>query len=139
MNKLKRSTFKTRIKDAIRAFKGEEFSGLYFGMLFKHCKECDYYPQPWRDNLLVTAGARAAYMHDKGLIDIPGYLAGEDELGDYISSQVDWYLKCLDDAPFDEFIENSLLWHYGIEPEGENDGQITNNDDSRGAECSQGS
>ena len=66
-----------------------------------------------RDNLLVTAGARAAYMDCKSSIDIPGGLEGEDELANFVTTAVDTYLENGDDTPFDEYIESKLMAKYG--------------------------
>lgn len=68
-----------------------------------------------RDNLLVTAGARAAYMDMHGTIDLPGGLEGEDKLAEFIVDAVRAYGKIPDDIPFDEFIEIELLNEFGKE------------------------
>ena len=65
-----------------------------------------------RDNLLVTAGARAAYMECLGLINIPKGLDGEDELARYISNAVDDYMGFGFDCNFDEYIETLLSRAY---------------------------
>lgn len=69
-------------------------------------------PIPIRDNLLVTAGARAAYMHCRGDIDISNDLAGEDDLAEFITKAVDVYMKDYD-ASFDLYIEDALMKKYG--------------------------
>lgn len=66
-----------------------------------------------RDNLLVTAGARAAYMDCKGAIDIPGGLEEEDELANFVTTVVDTYIENGDDTPFDEYIESKLAEKWG--------------------------
>lgn len=66
-----------------------------------------------RDNMLVTAGTRAAYMDYRGDIEIPCSLDGEDELADFITKMVDAYIKDNDDTPFDWYIENRLMDKYG--------------------------
>lgn len=66
-----------------------------------------------RDNLLVTAGARAAYMDMRGTIDLPGGLEGEDRLAEFIVDVVRAYGKIPDDTPFDEFIERELVCEFG--------------------------
>lgn len=68
-----------------------------------------------RDNLLVTAGARAAYMDGRGYIDIPGGLEGEDELTVTVTQAVDEYLSGGNDIPFDLYIETILMDAYGKE------------------------
>ena len=74
-----------------------------------------------RDNLLVTAGVRAAYMHDAGVIDLPGGLLGEEQLAKFISEQVDAYAWFNTDVNFDEYIESALFHEYAfgeVEPNG---------------------
>ena len=68
-----------------------------------------------RDNLLVTAGARAAYMHDAGAINLPGGLRGEERLAKFISEQVDAYAWFDCDVNFDEYIELALFHEYAFE------------------------
>ena len=68
-----------------------------------------------RDNLLVTAGARAGYMHITEDIKLPNGLVGEDILADFIVRAVDTYIKLPDDIPFDFFIEEALLNEFGKE------------------------
>lgn len=107
-----------RLKDAIKAFEGghgSEIGHLYFGMDVKRCWECEYKNVPAiRDNLLVTAGTRAAYMHDKDIIEIPADLKGEDELAQFITRVVDEYLAG-DHGNFDIWIEQALIKAYGKE------------------------
>ena len=87
---------------------------LYFGMDFKRCWECEYKNRtPIRDNLLVTAGARVAYMHDKGIINIPDGLKGEDEIARFITRLVDEYLES-DPGNFDIWLEEALMKGYGV-------------------------
>lgn len=70
-----------------------------------------------RDNLLVTAGARAAYMDSEGCIDLPGGVEGEDILAGFIADMVDQYLYAnaiaIDVEPFDLYIEKALLAKFG--------------------------
>ena len=68
-----------------------------------------------RDNLLVTAGVRAGYMHMMEEIDIPSGVKGEDRLASFIVDAVRTYLKLADDIPFDLFIENTLINEFGKE------------------------
>ena len=62
-----------------------------------------------RDNLLVTAGARAAYMYCGGNIHLQGGLVGEDILADRITKMVDKYIERGKDENFDFYIERALL------------------------------
>lgn len=104
-----------RFKDAAQAFMGNKkykVGTMYFGMDLKRCWECEYKNVPAiRDNLLVTAGARAAYMHDANIIDIPKGLKGEDELTRFIVRVVDEYLAG-DLGNFDIQIELALKKAY---------------------------
>ena len=50
-----------RFKRSVDAFKGNPVSNLYFGIDVKRCDQCKYKNIPEiRDNLLITAGTRAA-------------------------------------------------------------------------------
>lgn len=69
--------------------------------------------QQLRDNLLVTAGARAAYMHCAGCIELPHGIEGEEEIALYISTVVDRYMTFDTDENFDEYIEMALTDKYG--------------------------
>lgn len=66
-----------------------------------------------RDNLLVTAGARAAYMDMRGTIELPRGLEGEDRLAEFVVDTIRAYGKIPDDTPFDEFIEKELIHEFG--------------------------
>ena len=66
-----------------------------------------------RDNLLVTAGARAGYMDARGDIDLPGGEWGEDKLAEFIVDAVRTYGNIPDDIPFDLFIEEALINEFG--------------------------
>lgn len=68
-----------------------------------------------RDNLLVTAGARAAYMDSSGTISLPGGLEGEEKLARFIVNAVMTYIKLPEDIPFDIFIEEALINDFGGE------------------------
>lgn len=70
-------------------------------------------PSNTRDNLLVTAGARAAYMHMLGAIDFNNDLEGEDELSEFVSKTIDAYLADSSDENFDSYIETKLLERFG--------------------------
>lgn len=65
-----------------------------------------------RDNLLVTAASRAAYMDMKGTIELPRGLNGEDKLAEVVAEIVDDYIKN-DYDPFDIYVENRLKYEFG--------------------------
>ena len=90
-----------------------KIDGLTIGVDFKRCDKCEYKNNEMRDELLVTSGARAAYMDDANLINLPGGLAGECNLARFISYMVDVYMSCKPDAIFDEYIEAALIQKYG--------------------------
>ena len=66
-----------------------------------------------RDNLLVTAGSRIAYMDCQGLIDIPSGTSGEDVIAEFISNVVDGYIADDKNENFDEYIENAITKEWG--------------------------
>lgn len=71
-----------------------------------------------RDNLLVTAGARAAYMDGMTeTISLPGGIEGEDVLAEFIVDMVDQYLYAnaiaIGVEPFDIYIEKALINKFG--------------------------
>lgn len=68
-----------------------------------------------RDNLLVTAGARAIYMETNGDIVLPGGVTGEDELAEFIAEAVDRYIANIPYGvgPFDIYIETGLSRKFG--------------------------
>ena len=66
-----------------------------------------------RDNLLVTAGARAGYMAARDIIELPYGLEGEYILTEFITSAVTTYIKLPEDIPFDFFIEEALYYKFG--------------------------
>lgn len=68
-----------------------------------------------RDNLLVTAGSRAAYMDVFHVITLPYGVKGEDELAEFVAKTVDEYLECNIDEEFDVFIEKALIKEYKAE------------------------
>lgn len=106
-----------RIKNAARAFKGKPITTVALGVDVKRCSECGYqFQASIRDNLLVTAGTRAAYMDDANVIKLPSGVDGEDELALFLSKVVDQYInyrRFFDESNFDEFIEKSLQEKYG--------------------------
>jgi hypothetical protein len=65
-----------------------------------------------RNQLLVIAGARAAYMDCANAIDIPLGLDMEDEFSAFVVDLVDKYILEGDDVNFDEYIEKALLAKY---------------------------
>lgn len=107
-------SLRTRLKNAIRAFKGQPVAGsITFGLDVKRCSECEHkQDHSFRDNLLVTSGARVAYMNTMNHISIPDGIDGEHEVAMFISKVVDSYL-CLDhEMNFDEFIEEAIQKKY---------------------------
>ena len=93
---------------------------LTLGVSIKRCDECEYKNRDLRDDLLVTAGVRAGCMEYSESIKLPSGLEGEAGVANYISREVDYYIASDDRGNFDEFIEESLLARYGIEPEESN-------------------
>lgn len=79
----------------------------YGGMSVK-----EIYMEALRDNLLVTAGARAAYMHCAGRIELPRGVEGEAEIAHFISTVVNRYIVFDQDENFDEYIELALTDKY---------------------------
>lgn len=117
MNNPKRLTLIDRIRNSVKAFKGQPVGSLYFGVDVKRCDQCEYKnDRSIRDELLVTAGARAAYMEDQGIIELPDGVHGEHEVGVCVSRMLDIYLNRVyvgADVNFDEYIENALMDEYG--------------------------
>ena len=66
-----------------------------------------------RDNLLVTMGARAAYMECKGLIELPSGVNGEYKVAEFVASKVDDYIDNGIDESFDCYVEDALMEKYG--------------------------
>ena len=62
-----------------------------------------------RDNLLITAGSRAAYMDAFHVINLPYGVDGEDEVTNFIAKVVDEYIEKDIDESFDIFIEERLI------------------------------
>ena len=112
MNKLKQTGFLNRIRNAIKAFKGQPIGSIQYGLVINRCDECEYKNGGYRDDLLVIAGARAAYMDSKGIINIPEGLVGEAEYSSYVKKIVDAYYY-IEDTIFDEYIEEALMKKYG--------------------------
>ena len=71
-----------------------------------------------RDNLLVTMGARAAYMHDRGDIELPSGVEGEKTIAEFVARAVSTYITYGNiglSVNFDEFSEGILKKQYGVE------------------------
>ena len=102
-----------RFKRAVDAFKGNPIGYLYFGVDIKRCDQCEHKNVPEiRDNLLVTAGARAAYMNYSDKIDIPEGIEEEFKLAEFLTKVVDKYIR-LDGVNFDLYLETKLIEKYG--------------------------
>lgn len=65
-----------------------------------------------RDNLLITAGSRAAYMDAFRAIELPYGVDGEDEIAEVIVKLVNEYLNDNIDESFNVFIKRALLKRY---------------------------
>ena len=112
-NTVKKTTLVERFKRAINAFKGNPVGNLYFGIDVKRCDQCEHKNVPEiRDNLLVTAGARAAYMNYSDKIDIPEGIEEEFKLSEFLTKVVDDYLR-FDWENFDLYLETKLTEKYG--------------------------
>ena len=70
-----------------------------------------------RDDLLVTMGARAAYMECKGIVELPSGVEGEYQLSKFVSNKVDHYIDNEIDESFDCYIEEALMKKYGVKKE----------------------
>ena len=102
-----------RFKRAVDAFKGNPIGYLYFGVDIKRCDPCEHKNVPEiRDNLLVTAGARAAYMNYSDKIDIQEGSEEEFKLAEFLTKVVDEYIR-LDGVNFDLYLETKLIEKYG--------------------------
>jgi hypothetical protein len=66
-----------------------------------------------RDDLMVTMGARAAYMECIGNITLPKGVDGEYELSVFVAEKVDHYIDNEIDEAFDIYIEEALEKKYG--------------------------
>ena len=112
-NPIKKTTLVDRVKRSVEAFKGNPVDNLYFGVDIKRCYQCEYKNAPEiRDNLLVTAGARAAYMNCSDKIDIPEGIEEEFKLAEFLTKIVDYYLRD-DCGNFDLYLETKLIEKYG--------------------------
>ena len=112
-NTIRKTTLADRLKRSVDAFKGNPIGKLYFGVDIKRCDQCEHKNAPEiRDNLLVTAGARAAYMNCSDKIDIPEGFEEELKLAEFLTKVVDDYLR-LDCGNFDLYLETKLTEKYG--------------------------
>ena len=64
-----------------------------------------------RENLMITMGMYAGSLMEKGIIEIPEGLEGEDILADFIAESVSVYQQTrkIDDVPFCAFAEDALM------------------------------
>ena len=86
---------------------------LYFGIDVKRCDQCEYKNIPEiRDNLLVTAGARAVHMDYRREIAIREGLEEEDKLAEFLTKVIEYYLSH-DCGNFDLYLETKLIEKYG--------------------------
>ena len=68
-----------------------------------------------RDDLLVTAGSRIAYMSVSNTLILPEGTDGEREISLVVAKAVDDYIDNNVDESYDLFIENVIDKKYGIE------------------------
>lgn len=68
-----------------------------------------------RDDLLVTAGSRVAYMDVSNTIVLPEGTDGEREISLVVSKAVDNYIDNNVDESYDIFIEDVINKEYGME------------------------
>ena len=113
MNTVKSTTLGDRLKNAMYAFRGKPIGSIQYGVSVKKCEDCGFFNNRMRDDLLVTAGARAAYMHHDGFIKLPEGIEGEAALAFLVADIVDAYLSIEDRINFDEYIETILMDKYG--------------------------
>ena len=110
---IKKTTLAERFKRAVEAFKGSPVGNLYFGIDVKRCDQCEHKNVPEiRDNLLITAGTRAAYMNCSDKIDIPEGIEEEFKLAEFLTEVIDGYLR-FDRGNFDLYLETKLTEKYG--------------------------
>ena len=112
---MRRTTFMDRMKNALRAFQGKPIGSITYGIDIKRCDKCEYKSDlSMRDHLMITVGARAAYMCSAGMVDLPEGLDGECDLAWFVKRTVDKYLQDDTDINFDEYIETALINEYAI-------------------------
>ena len=101
------------LKKAEAPKRNSPVANLYLGIDIKRCDQCKYKNVPEiRDNLLVTAGARAAYMNYSDKIDIQEGVEEEFKLAEFLTKVVDEYIR-LDGVNFDLYLETKLIEKYG--------------------------
>lgn len=71
------------------------------------------YKQKSRDNLLVTAGIRAAEMEALGIFELPSSVVEQDQSIGFIIDACDKYIDEGIDISFDEYIEAALIEMFG--------------------------
>lgn len=122
MDTVTRVSFIDRLKNAVRAFRCQPVQTLHLGVNVIKCDECEYKSgASLREDLLVTGGARAAFMAYCGYIDLPFGVEGEADISRYVSKLVDAYLEYREfdkDLNFDEYIENALRRKYKKDSKG---------------------
>ena len=69
----------------------------------------------FRDDLLVTAGSRIAYMDVCNMVKLPEGPDGEREISIVIAKAVDNYINNDIDEPYDLFIEDIFIKEFGVE------------------------
>lgn len=113
MNDFRRTTFMSRLTNAIMAFRGKPIQSLSLGLDIKRCDQCEYRGDAnIREHLMVIMGARAAYMDAMATIDIPEGLEAEGKLVSFIKKTVERYLMDDTRPNFDEHIETALINEY---------------------------
>ena len=68
-----------------------------------------------RDDLLVTAGSRVAYMDVGNMVKPPEGADGEREISLVVAKAVDNYINNNIDEPYDLYIEDVIMKEYGAE------------------------
>lgn len=116
MNDIKPITLLDRLRNAVRAFKGNKIGELHYGVTVKRCDQCKR-DADIRDKLIAVAGARAAYMDSMNKINIPGDLMGENRMARYVISIVDNYLNQSPNTNFDAYIEALIEREFGLKGE----------------------
>ena len=94
------------LKKAEAPKRNSPVDNLYFGIDIKRCDQCEYKNVPEiRDNLLVTAGARAVHMDYRGEIDIREGFEEENKLAAFLTKVIDYYLSDDDSKKLHEYKE----------------------------------
>lgn len=68
-----------------------------------------------RDDLLVTAGSRVAYMDVGNMLKLPEGPDGEREISIVIANAVDNYINNDIDESYDLYIEDIIKKEFGVE------------------------